>query len=88
MPERSLDPPDDHERECSECNGEGWVICGECDGKGCGECDNGKVVCSECDGQGLMYGKLSQREQDRLEGMREEADEAKADLRREREERK
>lgn len=48
--------------ECSECDGEGYIIawCPSCDGEGymnCEECDgNGKVkaTCPECEGDGKI----------------------------------
>lgn len=48
----------EHEEECSQCDGSGSLRCSECYGEGhqeCGECDgNGEVECDECEGEGKI----------------------------------
>jgi len=85
--EPSLDPPDDGQRSCPTCNETGEVDCPECSGKGCDECDygegpTGKSTCQDCEGCGFLYkGQATAQE----EGAYEDAMEAKAEARREKE---
>ena len=85
-PERSLDPPEPPpDRECWQCEGSGQIPCPECDGSGCEECNRGGIaVCWECNGEGKLTGEYTQAEKDLAEDAREDALEAKANLRRER----
>ena len=42
---------------CTDCMGDGYIICPECSGKdsNCPECDGkGRVVCGICDGSGYV----------------------------------
>ena len=90
-PEPSLDPPDDGQRSCPTCNETGEAACPVCDGECnfesvCENCENtGRVECPDCEGCGFLYkGQATAQE----EGAYEDAMEAKAELRREREEEK